>query len=577
MKKYIIAVLVLTLVGAAAAWYYLRSPVAALAPSQVLPQSTLLTVELVNLEQTMHQLHKSTFAQRLRSIDIPAVMAALDIPPEKIKDYKKGKEAFFSTINSPLFRELFGQNVALALLPPGEASTPAGPLSELLDSAVLISRPKHRADLVELLSQVFTKDLRCETQRYGDYEIKTLALDEDIFLHYALVQDLMVASCSLPRLHSCLDLTKPGAATLDTLPCYRDLTSRLATAHLRGFCFVSTGPLAALIKEIATPLAEGDQLTTAVPKALAMLQAFVAIGAAAYDDGSPLLRGHALALVNQEHAQLVRQLFGGAPEQNATLPMTLPQPLLYHWGSNLDLQTLWNGAFGAPETGIAEDRTPSQDTFERSTGVQLKDLFAAFGNQYAFLVTGLGTTGPFPIPRLGLMAEVADEAAARNVLTSLVRESRMPVDKKTHEDIEITYLSLPFGKELQPSYAFLNGFCVMSLSRTLLKEMITALHSGKSITSDPDFRLVTAPISGTSTSLTFVRVAPCAAELQELAKWAKGIIALRDPNSAATAAALIDGVVNPVLECFKEIKAIGSRTVVRPTEIEAETYCAVER
>lgn len=575
MKKYIVAVLLLTLVGGAAVWYFLRPQTVRLDPSRVLPQSTLLVVELVNLEETMDRLQKSTFAQKLRSIDIPAVMAALDFPPEKIEDYKKRQQAFLSTVNSPLFRELFGERATLALLPRNKAAATADPLSQLLTSAVLISRPRHRADLVELLTQAFTKDLHCETRRYGEYEIKALALDEGITLYYALVRDLLVASCSLAQLHSCLDLTTPGALTLTTVPQYRDLATRLAAPSLRGSCFLNMELASTMIGDLASELPQDSRVATTVPKALALAKAFLAIGAAVYDDGSPLLRGDAIALFKQEQVDIVRPIFGGEPEENRTLALATPRPLLYHWGTTLDVRALWNAAFAEPTPPSDTDRTPAQERFEHKTGVELKDLFTAFGKQYALLIAGLGTSGPFPIPRVGLMAEVADEAAARRVMTSLVKESRLPVDKKKRGDIEITYLSLPFGKELQPAYAFLNGFYVISLSRTLLEDMISAFQSASGISTDSDFRLVTAPFPGNGNSLTFVRVAPCAAELQELTKWARRIIALRDPTNAPAVTLLIDGVVNPLLESLKNIKALGSRTVVRQTEIDAETYCAV--
>lgn len=575
MKKYIIAVLVLTLVGGAAAWYYLRPPASRLAPSRVLPQSTLLAVELVNLEQTMDRLRKGTLAQKLRSIDVPEVMAALDFPPEKIEDFEKGIEAFLSTVKSPLFRELFGQKVALALLPPDEAATPAGPLSQLMDSAVLVSRPRHRADLVELLTQAFTKNLQCATQRYGDHEIKSLAFEDGFTLHYAQVEDLLVASCSLPRLHSCLDLTKPGTVTLAALPSYCDLSTRLAGPTLRGSCFLNMERVSAMCSDLTLP--QENRLATTVPKALALAKAFLAVGAGIYDDGTTLLRSRAIALTTQDHAEMLRPIFGAEPQENRTLAMATPQPLFYHWGNSLDLQALCSAAFAPPATTSGIDRTPSQEEFEHKTGVQLKDLLAAFGNQYALLITSLGAGGPFPIPSISLMLKVVDEAAARRVMDSLVQQSRLPVKKKIHGGIEITYLNLPFGKVLQPAYAFLNGFCVVSLSRTLLKDMITALQSTKGITTDSDFRLVTAPFSGNGNSLTFIRVASGAAELQEIMEWVRGIMALRDPNTAPSAAALIDGLINPVLECMKEIQAIGSRTVVRQNEIEAETNCEVVR
>ncbi|MBW2167459.1 MAG: hypothetical protein JRG74_15665 [Deltaproteobacteria bacterium] len=117
MKKVIIFIVVLGLVAIGTS-YLLKPAHKEVKPAKLLPADTLLMVELVNLEKSIDGFKSGKLGQKLKEIDLTGVMQNLEVPIKAIEEYEKTKSAVLSTLDSMLFKELFGQETVLAVLPP---------------------------------------------------------------------------------------------------------------------------------------------------------------------------------------------------------------------------------------------------------------------------------------------------------------------------------------------------------------------------------------------------------------------------------------------------------------------------
>ena len=200
----IISVLALALVCAIALYFLKPSPPVGITPAELLPVDTILTLELVDLEKSIDEFKSSKMGKKLKEADIIGVMKTQGTERETIENYAKMKSAFWNTVDSLLFKELFGSRVWVAMLPLTINQQPD--FNDVLSSVVLISQTKHPTGLVDFFNRVITKKPEYKTEKYDGYEITNFELDKNIIVYYSLNDNYLIATFDLKTLQKCLDL-----------------------------------------------------------------------------------------------------------------------------------------------------------------------------------------------------------------------------------------------------------------------------------------------------------------------------------------------------------------------------------
>lgn len=575
MKKIIIFIVVLGLVAIGTS-YFLKTAHKEVKLAKLLPADTLLMIELVNLEKSIDGFKSGKLGQKLNEIDLTGVMQNLEVPIKSIEEYKKTKSAVLSTLDSMLFKELFGQETVLAILPLKiEHLTPEG-LKKALGSLVLISRPKSSAELVEFVNQILTKNLKFQTEVYAGYEIKSFDLDYDMTVYYSLTDGLLIATLDRQAIITCLDLRKNQQPSLDQNKYYQNLRSKLASSGTKTFVYNNTKKMYESILNISRLIIKEEEFYD-MERSLAAFNGLKAIGYASYDDGSDLLQNRTLVMIDKKGLEPVyAKVYFTEPEENKTLQMVPDNTLVYYWANNLYLKSFWDIYFENQYLND-EEKESMKTSLEKEMGISFDEVFQALGNQFGLILTDIDTGGPLPIPKLTFFVETANQDTVAKLIDSVTQKSGMVLQKEEFNNIKIRYIILPFGNEVQPAYTFFNDFCIVSINHQLIKNIISTYKNGDNITTDKHFLAVNKGLTDKNNNIMFVKFDQLIDKIKELIILGRNMIVFKDQVKAEKTAIIISGVINPALDGLKMYRTIGSRTFTKENEIEADIYYKIDR
>ena len=578
MKKILTALVIIAIIGAGA-WYFLKPSLEKemAIPAELLPADTLLMVEINDLEKRIEDFKSSKLGAKLKEIDLIDVMQKLKCPPEALKKWQKVKIEALTALDSMWFKEIFGQEAVLAVLPLKLNSLTLAEPKKILGSLVLISRPKHNVQLIKLASLIFAKKLQCQTETYAGYEIKTFEIEHGTTVSCSLTDGLLVAALDQQTIKNCLDLRKNRQTSLADNEYYQNLRSKLAYSGCKEFFYNNTENMYKNILDIFSNLMGKNKEFTEKEHLLSALKGFKAVGYASYDDGSDLLKDKTLLMIDKDGFEpLYARAYNFKPEENKTLPMVPADTLVYYWANNLDLKSYFD-IYCKNQQLNDKEKEYSKDRLEREIGGSLDDLFSAFAEQFGIVLADVKTRALFPIPKLAVIVEVANREAAEKLIKTAMQRSKMILEQEEFHNVKITYMMLPFGKDLQPAYAFFNDFCLISISRGLIKDMIDACKKNSGITTDRDFHSVNKGLTGKNNNIIFIKVDHLIDKLKAVVSWGGNMMVFKSPNMAERGDILIKGVINPLLDGLTMYKTIGARTFTKKNEIAMDRYYKIER
>ncbi|HBF42189.1 MAG TPA: hypothetical protein DDW42_00900 [Desulfobacteraceae bacterium] len=579
MKKVgiFIALIVLLAGIVVGGWYYLKPHPKGVMPAQILPVDTLLMVEVIDLEKGIDDFKSGKLGQALKKIAFSDVMQKLAVPAEAIKKYNKTRSSVLSTIDSMLFKELFGQETVFAVLSTKIEDPKPEELKKALGNAVLISRPKHNPDVAAFLNLIFVKTSKIKTEAYSGYKINSYDLGHKFSIYYSMADGLLIASLGRQTVKKCLDFRINRQTSLIDNKYYQNLRDKLGSSEIRGFIYNNTEKTYEDIFNIIRSLNKKKDKLAAIEGSLASFKGLKAIGCASYDDGSDLLRDKMLVLVDKNELEpIYAKAYSFKPEENKTLKMVPHNAIAYYWVNTLDLKSYLDIFFNNASINEEAKKTV-RERFKKEVGIGVDEVFQALGNEFGLILTDITTGGPFPVPKLIMFIEAANQGTVVKLIESTVQKFGMRLEKETYEDIEIKYLVLPMGSDIQPAYAFFKGYCIMSISRLLIKDMITTFKDGKDITSDPDFQYINKGMTDKNNSIMFIKCDQLIDKIRQLVGWGNNLMAFKSQDAVEKGRVIVNGVIYPVLDGLKMYKTLATRTVIKENEVEANQYSRVDR
>ena len=576
MKKSLVAIVIVVLL-AIGSWYYLKPRHVRVIPADLLPHDTLLLVDLIDLEKGIDDFKKGKFGQKLKEIDLAKVMLELEVQKNVIEKYKKIESSVSSAIDSLLFKELFGQETAIAVLPIKIDHPKLEELKKALRSIVLISRPKHNADFTEFITRYLAKGSEGQVEVYGDYEIKNLNLDNDLSIYYSLADGLLIASFDSLSIKNCIHFKANQKESLAENKNYRDLRHKLVSTSIRSFVYNNTEKFCDYMLIIARSINPDGMKPADIERSLAPFNGIKAVGYAAYDDGSDLLHDKALVLFDKCKMEPdYAKAYSFKPGENKTIQMVPEDTICYYWTNTMDTESLFN-IFSEKMFPDDQARESKEAEFQKEFGSSLDEILQALGNQFGIILTDVDMGGPIPIPKLTILFEVKNQETLVKFFESAIQKEGIGLEKEKFENVEINNIVLPPGLGIQPSYVFYKGFCMVSVDRQMIKDMINVSNNGQGIIANVDFQNVNKGLTGKNNDIVFIKFDDLIDEIKELWEWQFSNITSKNKDTGAKCKIITDGVIYPFLDGLKMYKTIGSHRIIKENEIESETYLKIDR
>lgn len=576
MRKFIVFVAVIIILSGA--WFILKSEVKAVDPATLLPDETLLMLDFVDLEKNINIFKSSRLGQKLKEIDVTGVMNKLAAPPEVIKKYNDIQTLVLATIDSMAFKELFGKKAAIALLPVKITGPEPEELKNALGGIVLISRPKHGADLAELAGRIFTKNIKSNVETSAGYDIKSFELQDRLTLYYSTSGGLLLMTLDKETLTRCLDLKDKERLSLSKNKRYQYLYKKLAASQYNLFVYNNSAGMSDTLAEIVQNFISENKQPSNMKNALTQLKGIKSIGYAAYDNGANLLQNKLLMTINKDELFPVQaKAFQFKPEKNNTLGMIPDNILVYFWANTLNPES-YPDIFYENLKIDAVKKESVKAWFEKNTGMGINEVCAAFGNQFGLILSDINSSGLFPIPELAVFVQAAKKDTMINLFESVRQKFQQGMLKKElFRGIPINYITLPFGSNLQPAYAFLNDLCILSTSRQLLKKMISTSIDGKGIIYNKDFLSVKKGLTDKNNSIKYIKFDNLLDKLKELADWGTNMLVLKNQDMANKGDIILNEIITPAIDGLKMYKSISSRIIFKDDEIQVDTYIKIDR
>ena len=573
-----IAALALALI-AVMSWYLLKpSPPVGITPAKLLPKNTLLAVELIDLEKTIDEFKSSQLGKKLKETDLLGVLKAQGTEKNVIENYNKVKSVFLSTVDSLLFKELFGSKVLVAILPVHiEQSTD---FKEVLSSVVLISQTKHRTGLVDFFNQLVTKKPEYTTREYNGHEITNFELEKNIIVYYSLDDNYLIATFDLKAIQNCLDRKTNKQPSLADNEYYQTLAKRLTTSPYRAFAFNNTKKMyenITLLLAHSSGSAKQNKEMKQIAAALENWQGFNALGSAAYNDGSDILQAKILMMFEKKELSTeYAKIFSSQPIENRTIKFIPDEPLVYYWTNLVDPKTLLN--FYLKTYNLeAKAITSMKAKFKNQTGVEFDEALQAIGNQLSFVLTNVKTGGLFPIPEMSLWVQTKNRDTVLKLVNSLIMQSRMELTEEKINGIKISYLFLPFGNDLQPAFAFIEDFFIVSTNRGLITNMINAAKNGKSIVAGPEFTHVNKGLTDKNNIISFVKIDRLIDNIIDIFEWRDRLRELKAEKQPHKSDIVKDKIVIPVIQGLQMYETFGSRSFIKGSELEIDSFYKIKK
>ena len=578
MKKVIIIIFVLCLVTAAGAYYVFYQPFAKkLVAEQMLPTETLLTIRVDHLKQSIEKFSTSRLGTAIANIDIRYTLTALEAPATSIREAENFIARVNETLNGPWFDALFGQQVTLALLPTTISNFNKPSPEELSQALVFVLRPKHPAKFLDWMKQITTRDIEVTSEKYGRWVINHFELEPGVNVHYTISGGLVALALQRRPVERCLDALKEPAFSLAQNPDYQAVEREMEDkSEPEVYSFVNLQEFYRLASDMVSNHMEDRPEYKIIEKQIAQMVGFYAAGYAAYDDGSTVLQKKMVFMVDRTALEphFARAL-NIKPETGSMLTM-LPQSTLgFTWQNTLDLKLYYESLIASGDLK-SEDIASVNAIVQEKVGVPVEELINSFGPQWGLALQSIKTGGFFPIPELGIFIQSSRPDVMERIIQQAAGKSDMAILTEAYGTHQISYLQLPFGSDLSPCYAYVNGYCIVAVNTKIIKSYIDTLNNGQNITSSDSFKAVDNGLSDKNNQLAYIKFDQLMDTIPEIVQWGSSMAAMAKPDKAGQIGPVTQQVVNPLIDGLRMYKTIGFRSFIAEAKIESQMYTEID-
>lgn len=530
-----------------------------------LPAETLVYVEQRDLGLLLDDFKVSRLGRAVTGIDPMKIATDLGLPPEEINKIRDARIQLDDFFNSPVFNEVVGQELTLALLPVPDDALDA-PDKTAASSLLFIVKPRHNADLLEMMSSLFARKLEQTSIQRGMHSIKQYRLEEKKILSVVTVAGYVIAAFDERLVLAGLDRYDSKQNTLAQNKEYIRLRHDFNDAKL--FAYVSMPALSEQTSRLTATLDPAQK--EEIQKTLDQWKGWEGLAFGAWKEKGRI-RDKAVVLFKKNKLNpLVAKMCSVQPVENKTLAMVPADILGYYWTNTLDMSTLWEMFTQEMKDSTEQIKALEQDV-KTFTGVELQQLFAMFGSEAVFLLKEVATDGFIPLPNGAIFLKIDKEEDFVKMLQPLLAKAAIPIQSEDYKGVKLNTLGMSLHPGLQPVYALHQGYLILASTVDLVKKVI----DGGGLVDDALFQQVNQGLNQRLTkvnnSVSFIRVSSLLTMMKELANWGGTMFSMQSPEAALKSKVAIEQLILPLLDGLAMYEVIGSRSVIEDDAIIMES------
>ena len=504
MKKIIFWSLGFLLVSLFGLWVWCQRP--GLALEDVLPSQPLVFVRLAHVQKHVDQMIASDFGKNIAAIDLADVLSRNNLPREDIRDFKRWQEDLVKFWKNPLVKRLLDKEAAAAVY-----RSKGSYRFYVIFRLTLSTRI---AELIGQLSHRWGDGVSLKQQRYLGRAVNHIFFKkQNAGFAYVRIRDLLiVAPESSGHLEEVVDVYEGK---------HESLQKDQSFNFVRQNSYPSSDGLVFLNLNLFSDLWRGRVESGLTP--LGYQTAAFPVFGLSYMPGVVSKYKMMVGLDEKYMPQGMQKTFSCPALANDSLKLVPVNAILYNWGICYDLEQSWSVAKKRlaenPEFAAGVDKFKKR--LEKHFHISLKkDVLPVLGHEIGGYLTDLDMQGNYPFPRLLVFIKIQDRPKAEKLLDKLTRQPVMKLHEEEYDHVNIRYISLPLGSNMDPGYAFLEDYLLVASSRQLLKQSIEAYNDAlHSIASDDTIGQFSLGSGEKFHSVTLMKTSELSRRAQDFLGW----------------------------------------------------------
>jgi len=500
-SSWILAFMVSTIFGF---WVWCQRP--GLAVERVFPSHPLVFVSLVHVEEHINQAIRSDFGKNIAAIDLPDVMSRNHFSAKDIRDLQRWQDEVVKFWDNPLIKRFLHKEAAVAIYRKDKSNQVYISLRLTLSTRI--------AEALAQLSNHWGDDVFVTQQSYHGRVINHVSFKKQHWsLAYVRIRDLLIiCPDNLGKLEMVIDVYQHRAEPLSADSSF-NFVRKDAYPFGDGLVFVNLNFFSHLWRgEFDSKLMSLGYQSAAFP-----------VYGLSYMPGVVSKYKMMVGLDEKYLSSGMLKAYNCAAVSNDTLKFVPADAIWYSWGGCYDFSQSWDIAKQklSENPDVASEISDIKDKLEKHFEVSIRrDVLPVLGQEMGGYLTDVDMQGSYPFPRILVFVKVKDLSTAQRLLNKLIQNPVMDVESETYENVDLHYIPLPQGANMDPGYAFLDDYLLIATSRQLLKRSIDAYsNSLRSIVSDDDVEQFSLSNGAKFHSVTLMKTAELSRRAQDLLGW----------------------------------------------------------
>jgi hypothetical protein len=519
MKK--ILILFLLLLGAAgAAFYFTRSssPVTTEYYADYLPQNTVATTSLIDLKGLSETFPATALGHFLAKPTVHAILTEMGVPPQGLKEYDDVYDGLAGVMTNPAFRQVFGDDAVVAVLPLNVDRFKTAPEKEAQNSLLVFGTSSVAGPLDSFASLVMSKNVSKET--VDGLELTRIELDENEVMYGYAKGGVVLLAYAPGNIAQAVQQKAAGVGLqeLDLFQTTKDYWAESAQGRIYTQSYINFAEIRSLLA------ASSDEQAKEFAKYLHGVEILSSVLA---EDDDSLNTSSRMDYVFDELHPWVKDQYNAVSKENYSLGLLSNKALVYYWVSLLSKDYLNNILSVANE-----DQYKLIDAqVRKELGVSLDETMAAVGPQLGMVVNDVVNTGLFPLPKVVLFLEVRDHEIAQKLLDTLrarIAERGFAAEQNEKvNDKTIYYWSLLPGEATQLALVLTDNMLYLANGKAILKSLLESDYKPATLPASMAKTLgseLTQSLGKSNYTTVVVRPALLATQVREAINWVAGML-----------------------------------------------------
>ncbi len=565
MKKIFVGILLIAIVVVSLFFVIEKKRNVEISPESFLPENVLVYCRQKDLARLIGDFQKSHMGRALSGINIIQTAKDLDFQEKDINLLDKILAGGSSFIESPLFSELFGNDFVFALLPEDYAAT-GDPKENIQKGLVLISRPQHGAQLINLIASGFDTMLNQTTETYKSFTIKKVKQEGNVTVSITTVRDLILISLNTRVIEHCLD------RYLGNKPSLKDNLKFQKTRNLfkepAFFGYFDLDVLRATIEKylIKTNNKRKNILEAEIKKWRGMQAA----GYGIWQEQDRIKDKGVVIIDDGKFDPTVKELYKTVSERNSTMAIVPDQVFGYYWTNTMDLPAYWKMYLSG--ANVDQKKVGQmQEAVQKQFGMSVEDVLNMLDKQCGFMIQQSDGNKILPLPDFSFFVQIRNKKNFNHFYSKFLEDSALSIKKITYKGVGITSIAgVPQGGFVR-LYIIKNDYLVAATSMSMMKKIIDVMQGGAGLKDSSGFKKMNMGLTDKNNSVVYIRVGDLIKTIKELATWGRALLAFKDQEDSRKIGVVIDQILNPLFNGLSMCSDFGLRSRFSPDMITIES------